>query len=310
MSHQDRIAIVTYAGSAGVVLESTPLSEKETIINAINRLGSGGSTAGAEGIMTAYEIAEKNFIEGGNNRIIIGTDGDFNVGPSSTEELVELIEKKRASGIYLTVIGVGRGNLNDNGLEQIANNGNGTYEYIDNIAQLKKVFIYDFDKFFTIAEDVKVQVSFNPVNVESYRLIGYENRVLSNEDFEDDEEDAGEIGADQNITAIYEIKPASSSNLRAEPTFQFDFRYKNPTADESILIEMPVYDYSVAFSNASDQMKFVSSLACFGMLLRDSPYKGTGDIDSALDWLESTNLPDEHRFKAELRDLMMRYRDL
>ena len=307
MKQDDRIAIVTYAGSAGVVLNSTPVSEKEAIISAISRLGSGGSTAGAEGIITAYEIAEENFIEDGNNRIIIGTDGDFNVGPSSTDELVSLIEEKRESGIYLTVIGVGRGNLNDNGLEQIANNGNGTYEYVDGIPQLKKVFIYDFNKFFTVAKDVKVQVTFNPVNVASYRLIGYENRVLNNEDFEDDDEDAGEIGADQNITALYEIVPASSPNLHSFPTFQFDFRYKRPFETASNLIEVPIYDQSIRFDESSDQMKFVGAIASFGMLLRDSPYKGDASLEDALEWLESSKLRDDHDFKAELHNIMTRY---
>jgi Ca-activated chloride channel family protein len=186
MSAEDRVAIVTYAGTAGVVLESTLGNEKETIKTAINSLGSGGSTAGAHGIVTAYEIAQQYQVAGGNNRIIIGTDGDFNVGPSSQEELVNLIKEKRELGIYLTVLGVGRGNLNDAALEQIANNGNGTYEYIDSLEQLRKVFIYDYNKFFTVATDVKVQIEFNPENVKAYRLVGYENRRLNQEDFTDD----------------------------------------------------------------------------------------------------------------------------
>jgi Ca-activated chloride channel family protein len=190
MDAQDRIAIVTYAGNAGLVLESTPGDEKTTIKNAINSLGAGGSTAGAEGIITAYEIAQANFVEGGNNRIIVGTDGDFNVGPASQEEIVALIESKRDLGIFLTVVGFGTGNYNDALLEQLANNGNGTYEYIDQLEQAKKVFIYEYGKFYTVAKDVKVQVQFNPNLVHSYRLIGYENRLLDTEDFEDDEKDA------------------------------------------------------------------------------------------------------------------------
>ena len=204
---EDRLAIVTYAGNAGVALPSTPGDEKTTIKAAINSLSAGGSTAGAEGIITAYEIALENFIEGGNNRIILATDGDFNVGPSSQEALISLIEEKRELGVFLTVIGVGSGNLQDGKMEQLADNGNGTYEYMDDIEQGRKIFIHEFSKFYTVAKDVKVQVDFNPHLVHSYRLIGYENRILNEEDFEDDTKDAGEIGASQSITALYEIKP-------------------------------------------------------------------------------------------------------
>lgn len=211
---QDRVSIVTYAGSAGVLLASTPGSQKHQIKAAIDQLGAGGSTAGAERIITAYEIAQENLIPDGNNRIVLGTDGDFNVGPASQEELVDLIEEKREPGIFLTVLGVGRGNLNDAALEQVANHGNGTYEYIDHIEQLRKVFIYDYHKFFTVAKDVKVQVKFNPEKVEAYRLIGYENRALNDNDFEDDSKDAGELGSNQNVTALYEIKPRTSPNVR------------------------------------------------------------------------------------------------
>ena len=164
--------------------------DKQKIKDAIDQLGAGGGTAGAEGIITAYEIAEANFVANGNNRIVVGTDGDFNIGISNQEDLITLIEEKRDLGVFITVLGVGRGNLNDAALEQIANNGNGTYEYIDNLEQLRKVFIYEYDKFFTVAKDVKIQVAFNPENVSAYRLIGYENRLLENEDFEDDSEDA------------------------------------------------------------------------------------------------------------------------
>ena len=181
---QDRMAIVTYAGQAAVLLESTYGDEKNKIKAAIDKLGAGGSTAGAAGINTAYEIAEQYFIANGNNRVILGTDGDFNVGPASTDELVELIEQKRESGVYLTVLGVGGGNLNDNMMEQIANKGNGNYEYIDNASQIQKVFTHEIAKFYTVAKDAKIQVTFNPNRIESYRLIGYENRQLSNEDFE------------------------------------------------------------------------------------------------------------------------------
>jgi Ca-activated chloride channel family protein len=310
MKVTDKIAIVTYAGSAGVVLQSTTGQDKNIIKQAIESLGSGGSTAGAEGIITAYEIAQANFIDGGNNRIIVGTDGDFNVGISSQEELIALIEEKRDFGVFLTVLGVGRGNLNDGMLEQIANNGNGTYEYIDNIEQMRKVFIYEYNKFFTVAKDVKVQVEFNPDNVEAYRLIGYENRLLSEEDFEDDTEDAGEIGANQNITAIYEIIPIENINYRDVPTFQVDFRYKQPDSETSIPINLDIYDQGNDFSSSTDYMKFCSSVAAFSMLLTDSEYKGTSNYDEVLNWLDQVNLNDQHQFKSEFRELVVKAKDL
>lgn len=306
----DKIAIVTYAGSAGVVLESTSGDNKETIKNAIDALGSGGSTAGAEGIITAYEIAQQNFIDGGNNRIIIGTDGDFNVGPSSQEELVTLIEQKRDFGIFLTVLGVGRGNLNDAALEQIANNGNGTYEYIDNIEQLRKVFIYDFSKFYTVAKDVKVQVEFNNANVEAYRLIGYENRLLNQEDFEDDNKDAGEIGANQNITALYEIIPKSNPNYKTVPTFSIDFRYKNPDSETSIPLDLEVFDEGIPFVESTDFMRFTSSVASFSMIITDSQYKGSSNYDAIINWLDNINLSDEHNFKEEFKSIVNQAKNL
>ncbi len=310
MDVQDRVAIVTYAGSAGVVLQSTLGTQKQTIKNAINSLGSGGSTAGAQGIITAYEIAQANLIADGNNRIIIGTDGDFNVGPSSQDELVELIEEKRDLGIFITVIGVGRGNLNDGALEQIANNGNGTFEYVDNVKQLQKVFIYDYSKFFTVAKDVKVQVEFNPENVQAYRLIGYENRVLENEDFEDDTKDAGEIGANQNITALYEIIPTGNDDFRLTPTFTIDFRYKEPDSDVSIPLNLEIYDDGNTFAQASDFMRFTASVASFALVLRDSEYKGTSSYNYIIQWFDNTNLSDPHGFKQEFKQLVQKAESL
>ncbi|MEM6631245.1 MAG: VWA domain-containing protein [Bacteroidota bacterium] len=312
----DRVAIVTYAGSAGVVLGSTSGDQKATIKRAIDALGSGGSTAGAEGIITAYEIAQENFLEGGNNRIIIGTDGDFNVGPSSQEDLVKLIEEKRDFGIFLTVLGVGRGNLNDGALEQIANNGNGTYEYIDNLEQLRKVFIYDFQKFYTIAKDVKVQVEFNTETVEAYRLIGYENRLLDQEDFEDDKKDAGEIGANQNVTALYEIIPkndlalTSAPTLRSVPVFTIDFRYKNPQSDLSVPMSLEIFDNGKSFEEASDFQQFTAAVASFSMLIRDSEYKGSSTYEEVLNWMDKSSLNDRHNFKAEFRQIVEKARNL
>ncbi len=304
LDDDDKVAIVTYAGDAAVMLSATYASEKTVIKNAIDNLGTGGGTAGAQGILTAYDIAEANFIENGNNRIIIGTDGDFNIGISNHDELIELIETKRETGIYLTVLGVGYGNLNDATLEQIANKGNGNYEYIDSEEQLKKVFLYDFNKFFTVAKDVKVQVVFNPEMVFSYRLIGYENRLLSEEDFEDDEEDAGEIGADQNITALYEIVPATGITSMNVKSFTIDFRYKEPDSDTSIPMTLDVFDEQHTFENASDNMKFVASLASFSMLLKDSAYKGTTSYQEVLNWIANCNLTDTHGFKQEYTEIV------
>ena len=304
---QDRVAIVTYAGNAGLALESTPISNKSKIVNAINALGAGGSTAGAAGIITAYEIAQANFIPKGNNRVILGTDGDFNVGVSDQDELVELIESKRDDGIFLTVLGVGRGNLNDAALEQIADNGNGTYEYIDKVEQMEKVFVHDFDKFFTVAKDVKVQVEFNHEHVAAYRLIGYENRVLENEEFEDDAKDAGEIGANQNITALYEIVPTESGVNSEASTVLVKFRYKRPAANTSIPFFYEIGDRKISFEESSDHMRFVASVASFSLLIRDSEYKGDTDFEQILSWLGSTSgLEDRHGYKREFQEVVVR----
>lgn len=304
LDQDDKVAIVTYAGSSGVSLESTPGNKKSKIKDAIDGLGAGGSTAGAEGIRTAYEIAEKNLVKGGNNRVILGTDGDFNVGISSEEKLIKLIEEKKETGIFLTTLGVGRGNFNEAGMEQIANHGNGTYEYIDKVKQLKKVFIYEKNKFYTVAKDVKVQVEFNEAIVDSYRLIGYANRVLEEEDFEDDSKDAGEIGADQNITALYEIRPKSDANYKNSPTFTIDFRYKKPGEASSRPMELDIYDKGIRFTDASDFMQFTAGVASYSMLLTDSQYKGNSSYEDVLDWLEKAQLKDEHGLKAELRDVV------
>lgn len=310
MREDDRVAIVTYAGADNLHLESTSGKEKDKIKRAIKSLGWGGSTAGAAGIKTAYEIAEEHFIKGGNNRIILGTDGDFNVGISDHEGLIKLIEEKRDSGVFLTVLGVGRGNLNDAALEQIANHGNGTYEYIDHIEQLRKVFIYDFQKFYAVAKDVKVQVRFNPEVVSSYRLIGYENRVLNTEDFKDDSKDAGEIGANQNVTALYEIVPTGNNEYRTTPTFEIDFRYKKPDADESQPMNLKVYDEGKVFSDASGFMKFTAAVASFSMLLTNSEYKGYTSHEKVARWIKEAGLADEHNFKEELLGLVKAARRL
>ncbi len=300
---QDRVAIVTYSGSAGVVLPSTSGDQTSAITWAINNLDAGGSTAGAEGIITAYEIAEQNFIPGGNNRVILATDGDFNVGISSQEALVELIEEKRESGVFLTVIGVGAGNLQDGRMEQIANNGNGTYEYIDNLEQGEKVFIHEFKKFYTVAKDVKIQIQFNPDQVKAYRLIGYENRLLEQPDFEDDEKDAGEIGANQSITALYELIPVAGSPNN-DAAISVDFRYKLPDEDSSIPLTLNVSDQLSVFQQASEHMRFAASVAAYGMLLRDSEYKGTATYDKVLEWASNATSYDPGNYRAGFLELV------
>lgn len=302
LEEDDRVAIVTYAGEAGVLLNSTSADEKQKIKDAIGSLGAGGSTAGAGGIKKAYEIAEENYIEGGNNRIILGSDGDFNVGISSTEDLVELIEEKRESGIYLTVLGVGEGNLNDHMMEQIANNGNGNYEYIDNAKQVEKVFIHEKAKFYTIAKDSKIQLTFNENMVDSYRLIGYENRSLNEEDFENDTTDAGEIGSSQTITAMYEL--ILSDALIAEKYAQFDFRYKKPDEQESRLIEHEILIVPADISQASGNMKFAAAIIGFGLLMKESEYAGTLDKDLVLELGEEGSAFDPNGYRAEFLEIV------
>ncbi len=309
MRPQDKVAIVTYAGKSGVVLESTSGSKKDKIKTAINSLGAGGSTAGAEGINTAYNIAIDNFIEDGNNRVILATDGDFNVGVSTQEGLVELIEEKRESGVFLSVLGFGTGNYQDGKMEQLANNGNGNYEYIDNIKQGKKVFIDEFSKFFTVAKDVKVQVKFNSNRVDSYRLIGYENRVLENEEFEDDKKDAGEIGAGQEITALYEIVPIGSGFFSRE-ALTIDFRYKLPNEDVSRPMSLEIFDHNINFESASENMRFATTAAGFGLMLRDSKFKGNLNYDNLINWMNTSSSFDPYGNKAEFNSLIIKAKNL
>lgn len=307
LTDNDRVAIVTYAGDAQVLLKSTSGSEKSKIKNAIDKLGAGGSTAGAKGIITAYEIAEENFIKGGNNRIIIGSDGDFNVGPSSTDDLVALIEKKRESGVYLTVLGVGSGNLNDNMMEQIANNGNGNYEYIDNADELVKIFINEKAKFYTVAKDSKIQITFNPDKVNSYRLIGYENRALKNEDFVDDKKDAGEIGSSQTITALYEV--ILTTNLSAGKYAQFDFRYKKPDESESRLIQHEVNSILKGIASSSENMRFVASVTAFGLIMKQSEYKGTASKQMVLDLANSAHSFDPNEYRMMFINIVKKWKE-
>lgn len=290
----DTISIVTYAGSAGLVLPSTSGNNKDKIINAIDNLNSGGSTAGGAGIQLAYKIAKQNFIHGGNNRIMLATDGDFNVGTSSPQGLEDLIVSKRDEHIFLSVLGFGYSNYQDDNMETLADKGNGNYSYIDGLLEAKKVLVKEMSgTLFTIAKDVKIQIEFNPEKVKSYRLIGYENRKLNKEDFNDDKKDAGELGAGHTVTALYEIIPAESSesvnsvddlkyqtitsNQHAKSSNELvnvKLRYKEPTGNISQLIVKPVIDNKVVFDQSSDNFKFSSAVAGFGMLLRDSKFKG------------------------------------
>jgi Ca-activated chloride channel family protein len=306
MRAQDRIAIVVYAGDAGVVLNSTSGTDKNTIISKLQSLKPGGSTNGAAGIKKAYEIALENFIPSGNNRVILGTDGDFNVGTTTTDELVSLIESKRDQGIFLTVLGVGYGNLNDGMMEKVANHGNGNYEYLDSKEELKKVFIDEYSKFLTVAKDVKVQVTFNPAIVEEYRLIGYENRVLKTNDFTDDKKDAGEIGAGQTITAIYEIKPKANPDFKSSPSFAINFRYKLPAGSASYPLSLDIYDQGHSFDQASENMRFAASLASLGLYLRNSDYKGTTNISEIRTWASGAMSFDPHGYRARHLQLLNR----
>lgn len=285
----DRVSIVTYAGSDEVVLEGADGNDRKKILRAINDLEAGGSTAGAAGINTAYDIAQKYFIDGGNNRVILATDGDLNVGLSSESELTRLIEEKRESGVFLSVLGFGTGNYKDNRLEALADYGNGNYSYIDSEKEAKKVLVDEMSgTLFTVAKDVKFQLEFNPANVKGYRLIGYENRVMAAENFNDDTKDAGEIGAGHSVTVLYEIVPADSKMELGESELKYasdsegvmgdelltvNIRYKEPEGSESKLLTYPV-NKSLYSDKMSADMNFASCVAEFGMLLRNSRYIG------------------------------------
>ena len=292
LTEDDFVSIVVYAGADKVILGSTPVSDanRAMIKSRIRSMEAGGSTAGADGIKTAYELAQENFIEGGNNRIILGSDGDFNVGMSSVEALKELISTKRDSGIYLTTLGVGYGNYNDAMMEQLADCGDGTYEYIDSPEEIERVFVENFSRFFPAADDVKIQVSFNPEAVGSYRLIGYENRTLENDDFEDDGKDAGEIGSGQTITALYELILNPEVN-HGMSYLTFDVRYKKPGQSESRPLSLELKDAPAAWEDASENMRFALSYSLVYDLGRDAcsfdPYGHRSRFFSMVDKAEA-----------------------
>jgi Ca-activated chloride channel family protein len=315
----DRVAMVVYAGAAGVVLESTPGNQNMTILNALNDLKAGGSTAGGAGIKLAYEIAVKNYIPDGNNRVILATDGDFNIGVSSDGALTRLIEEKRKQGVFLTVLGFGMGNYKDSRMEKLADKGNGNYYYIDTIKEAKKVLVSELGStLFTIAKDVKIQIEFNPATVKAYRLIGYENRILAKEDFNDDTKDAGELGAGHTVTAIYEIVPVGSKETfgdvddlvyqesqikQSDDLMTVKFRYKEPEADTSQLIKKPLTRQQMSQSVSGD-FQFAVAVAEFGLLLRNSQYKGTASYDHVLQSARASKGSDTYGYRAEMLDLV------
>lgn len=335
LERRDRVAIVVYAGSTGLVLDST--SDKNRILEAIDRMQSGGSTNGAGGIRLAYQVARDHYIKNGINRVILCTDGDFNVGTTDRGELVSMIENKRQEGVFLNIYGFGMGNLKDATLEQLANKGNGTYGYIDSFAEARKVFSEQLSgTLVTVAKDVKFQIEFNPSQVAAWRQIGYENRQLARQDFNDDTKDAGEVGAGHTVTVLYEIVPAGGEvpmapdahrYLEENPKSQsatggsnpkggnkemlfLKIRYKEPTAEESKLLTFPVKDGGQVWERASGDFKFAASVASFGMLLRESPYRGGSTWSQALALGRAGKGEDEHGHRAEYLRLVELAKDL
>jgi Ca-activated chloride channel homolog len=324
LDDKDKVSIVAYAGAAGLVLPATPASDMNKILKALDGVESGGSTAGGEGIQLAYKIAKENLIEGGNNRVILATDGDFNVGVSSSAALVDLIEEKRKDNIFLTICGLGMGNYKDGRMEQISNAGNGNYFYIDNIREAEKVFSKEMRaNMFTIAKDVKIQIEFNPNTVKAYRLIGYENRMMAKEDFDDDTKDAGELGAGHTVTAIYEViladskseqKINTSADLKYQTVVKSDnksdlmtvkFRYKAPTSDVSTLIEQVLPKGNIPELTAtSNNFRFSASVAGFGMLLRDSEFKGEVSYDMVSTLAKAAAGTDTEGYRSEFIQLV------
>ena len=334
LNENDRVAIVVYAGASGLALPSTTGDHKEQILNALETLQSGGSTNGAEGISLAYHIATEHFIKGGVNRVILATDGDFNIGTTSEGDLVRLIETKAKSGVFLSVLGVGDDNLNDSMMQKLADKGNGNYAYLDSVEEARKVLVRQINAtLVTIAKDVKIQVEFNPTRVASYRLIGYEKRLLRKEDFNNDKIDAGEIGAGHTVTALYEIVPVgvkpgpattvppvdplkyqstpTSNSLSGSPELlTVKLRYKEPQEDVSKMIERPFVDRGNAFANAAPDFKFAAAVAEFGMILRDSPYKGDGTLGQVAEWAQLGKGADEDADRAGFLILVRKAEEL
>ena len=321
---KDRVAIVTYANNTNEVLQSTPASDKQIILDAIDKLYASGGTNGGDGIQRAYKMAEKNFAKDGNNRIVLCTDGDFNIGISSPQELENLIEAKRKTGIFLTVLGYGMGNYKDNRLQILSEKGNGNYAYIENIQEANKVLVNEFGgTMYTVAKDAKIQVEFNPAYVNAYRLVGYESRMLNKEDFNDDSKDAGDLGAGHTVTALYEIIPVGVDNhfggvdkLKYQVERSIDvvrnvftasnnnelltvkLRYKQPNSDTSERIEVPVLTSEIDKQSSKD-FQFAMSVAMFGQLLKESDFKGNATYQDVLKLAKAGIGKDEHGYQKE-----------
>ncbi len=324
LREEDKVAIVVYAGAAGEVLPATAGSEKSKILNALDKLSAGGSTAGGAGIELAYKIAKQNFVEGGNNRIILATDGDFNVGASSDQAMEDLVEEKRNEGVFLTVLGFGTGNYKDSKMEVLADKGNGNHAYIDNILEAKKVLVNEFGgTLFTIAKDVKIQVEFNPANVQAYRLIGYENRQLADVDFNNDKKDAGELGAGHTVTALYEIIPTGVESdfkplddlkyqqtgevkLTGDPNelMTVKLRYKQPDGDKSTLLTEVIKKGAKSLASTSNNFQWSAAVAGFGMLLRDSDYTHEMTFQDMIELARKAKGTDDEGYRSELIKLM------
>ena len=318
---EDKVSIVVYAGAAGCVLEPTAGDQKHKIKEALDKLEAGGSTAGGAGIMLAYKKAKENFMPNGNNRIILATDGDFNIGISNNNQLEDLIVKERESGVFLTVLGFGMGNYKDAKVEILADKGNGNYAYIDNMQEASKVLVTEFGgTLYTIAKDVKIQVEFNPTKVQAYRLVGYENRKLNDEDFKDDTKDAGELGAGHTVTALYEIIPIGEEsefvketdklkyqNVRLTTSKEFatiKFRYKNPDGGKSIEMIKTIDSQITPLAKTSDNFRFSSSVAMSGMLLRKSKFKQGASYELVITTAQDAKGDDKEGYKAEFIRLM------
>jgi Ca-activated chloride channel family protein len=326
LTDKDRVAIVIYAGGSGLALSSTSGSEKEKILRAVEELKAGGSTNGAEGIELAYTVAADNFIKGGVNRVILATDGDFNIGVTNQGDLIRLIEEKAKTGVFLSVLGVGTDNLKDSTMQKLADKGNGNYAYLDSLDEARKVLVQQINgTLMTIAKDVKIQVEFNPARVASYRLIGYEKRMLRKEDFNDDKVDAGEIGAGHTVTALYEVVPAGSgadpaSSVRPVDPLKYGptrtdradespemvtvkLRHKTPDGEKSELTERSFVDNGSRFENASPDLKFAAAVAEFGMILRDSQFKGKATLSAVIEWAREGKGPDQAGYRAGFIEL-------
>lgn len=321
---QDYVSIVVYAGAAGVVLEPTSGNEKKKIFEALDRLEAGGSTAGGAGIKLAYAMAHKHFKQGGNNRVILATDGDFNIGESSNAAMEQLIEKEKQGGVFLTILGYGMGNYKDSKMKTLSMKGNGNYAYIDNLTEAKKVLVNEFGgTLFTIAKDVKLQVEFNPAKVKAYRLIGYENRLLKNEDFNNDKKDAGDLGSGHTVTALYEIIPVGvdsefftidplkyqttkidPSASKSKELMTVKFRYKQPDGETSKLIVHPMIDNQIALEQTSDNFRWSASVAAFGMLLRESEYVKSYSYDDVAQLAQGAKGQDKEGYRIEFINMV------